>query len=165
MTDARRSRETRAPLSAARARGCGNPTDRLESSKGLKRPVFIDLWGRPRKLMRSPLAVRAMLRSTLTPFREAVLERVVAIPPSKVVTYADVSDRGRANVGSAMEYLVRRVDDELGWHRVVNSDGSLSGKAMSGQRERLRVEGVGFLPDGRVDLDHFRWTESRFKPF
>ena len=105
-----------------------------------------------------------MTRPDLTPFREAVLKRVEAIPPGGVLTYADISDRSRSHVGRAMEYLVRHVDDELGWHRVISSDGSLSDKAMSGQRDRLRAERIGFLPDGRVDLDQFLWTEPRFKP-
>ena len=105
-----------------------------------------------------------MTRPKLTPFREAVLKRVEAIPSGAVLTYADISDRSRSHVGRAMDYLVRRVDDELGWHRVVKSDGSLSDKAMSGQRDRLRAERIGFLPDGRVNLDDFRWNESGFKP-
>ena len=106
-----------------------------------------------------------MTRPNLTPFREAVLLRVKDIPSGKVLAYADISDRSRANVGRAMEYLARDVDDGLGWHRVVNSDGSLSDRAMAGQRDRLLDDGVAFLPDGRrVDLDQFLWKERRLSP-
>ena len=46
-------------------------------------------------------------------------------------------------------------------HRVVFADGRLApGFAFGGpdaQRDLLEGEGVGFLPDGRVDLAHFRW--------
>ena len=99
-----------------------------------------------------------------TKFREDVLKRVQEIPSGKVVTYGDLGDRKRANVGGAMAYLVDHVDAELPWHRVVKQDGRLSDRAMSGQRDRLLAEGIGFRPDGRVDLDLFEWKEHHWGP-
>ena len=63
-----------------------------------------------------------------------------------------------------MAYLVDHVDVELPWHRVVKQDGRLSDSAMSGQRERLRAEGIEFHPDGHVDLDLFRSKEHQWGP-
>ena len=53
----------------------------------------------------------AMPRPNLTPFREGVLVRVKDIRSGKVLAYAGISDHSRANVGRALEYLVRHVDD------------------------------------------------------
>ena len=103
-------------------------------------------------------------RPNLTEFRESVRKRVETIPYGKVVTYADIGGAACANVGAAMEYLVSHFDPELAWHRVVNTDGSLSNKAMYGQRDRLQAEGVSLLSKGRVELDRFRWTALPFKP-
>ncbi|MDE0343880.1 MAG: MGMT family protein [Deltaproteobacteria bacterium] len=98
----------------------------------------------------------------MTKFREAVLERVKEIPSGRVVTYGDLGDRKRANVGGAMAYLVDNEDAEIPWHRVVKQDGRLSDRAMSGQRNRLRAEGITFDADGRVDLDRFQWKEHQW---
>ena len=100
----------------------------------------------------------------LTKFREDVLKRVKEIPFGRVVTYGDLADRKLANVGGAMAYLVDHVDAELPWHRVVKQDGRLSDRAMSGQRDRLLAEGIGYHSDGRVDLDRYRWKEHHWGP-
>ena len=104
-----------------------------------------------------------MSHPNMTPFREKVRKRVEEIPRGKVVTYADIGGPKLANLGGAMEHLVRHFDPELAWHRVVKSDRSLSDKAMDGQREQLRAEGVEFLTDGKVDR-RFLWTEPTFAP-
>ena len=100
----------------------------------------------------------------LTEFRENVLYRVKTIPYGTVVTYGDVGDRKRANVGGAMAYLVEHVDPELPWHRVVLQGGGLSDRALQGQRDRLQAEGIGFDADGRVHLDLFVWKEHHWQP-
>ena len=100
----------------------------------------------------------------LTRFRENVLNRVKQIPRGKVATYGDVGDRKRANVGGAIAHIVEHFDPELPWHRVVKQEGWLSDRAMRGQRCRLRAEGVGFHPDGRVDLELFGWKEKPWGP-
>ena len=100
----------------------------------------------------------------LTKFREAVLKRVKEIPPGTVVTYGDIGDRKRANVGGAMVYLVDYEDAKLPWHRVIKQDGQLSDRAMSGQRDRLRAEGITFDADGHVNLDQYQWTEHHWGP-
>ena len=103
-----------------------------------------------------------MHRPGLTKFRKDVFKRVNEIPSGRVVTYGDLGDRKRANVGRAMAYLVDNEDADLPWHRVVKQDGGLSDRAMSGQRNRLRTEGITFDAGGRVDLDLFRWKEHHW---
>lgn len=99
--------------------------------------------------------------SRLTEFQESVLGRVEKIPSGKVVTHLDVGDRKCANIGRAMESMVDK-GYELPWHRVVKRDrqhSCLSARIMGEQRDRLRKEGVELRPDGRVDLNLFRWKE------
>jgi methylated-DNA-protein-cysteine methyltransferase-like protein len=48
--------------------------------------------------------------------------------------------------------------DKLPWQRVVMKDGSITGGAYADVRRALLAEeGVGFLPDGRVDMDSHVW--------
>ena len=103
-----------------------------------------------------------MARPKLTPFREEVWARATQIPHGKVVKYSEISGRSCANVGAALEHLVDNFDPQLPWHRVVNSDGSLSRHAMNGQKDKLTGEEVAFGPDGRVKLCEFHWTEIPF---
>ena len=105
-----------------------------------------------------------MARPKLTPFREEVMSRVQLIPNAKVITYSEISRRSCANVGAALEHLVDHFDPRLPWHRVVNSDGSLSRRAMDGQKDKLTKEDVEFERDGRVKLRKHHWSEMPFEP-
>ena len=112
------------------------------------------------KLGGSILGRNAMSPPNLTAFRDSIRKRVEPIPCGKVLTYAHIGGVAPANVGAAMKHLVRHFDADLPWHRVVNSDGSLSKKIMHGQRERLEAEGIECRPDGRVCLKRFLWKEA-----
>jgi methylated-DNA-protein-cysteine methyltransferase-like protein len=69
--------------------------------------------------------------------REAILERVRAIPPGYVRTYGDVSPGAPRVAG----YVLSRTDaSDAPWHRVVRADGSLA-KGIR-QRRLLAAEGV-----------------------
>jgi methylated-DNA-protein-cysteine methyltransferase-like protein len=76
--------------------------------------------------------------------REAILERVRAIPPGYVRTYGDVSPGAPRVAG----YVLSRADaGEAPWHRVVRADGSLA----KGERQRRLLEAEGVpLRGGRV---------------
>ena len=77
-----------------------------------------------------------------------IVERVRAIPPGFVRTFADIDPAAPRAVGRVLS----RTHD-LPWHRVVRADGSAPmGEA---QLERLRREGVPLRGD-RVDLDRAR---------
>ncbi len=85
--------------------------------------------------------------------REAlIIERVRAIPEGFVRTYADIDRRAPRMVGR----VLATTHEELPWHRVVRSDGTVP----MGERQhlRLRNEGVPFRGD-RVDLSQARLHE------
>jgi alkylated DNA nucleotide flippase Atl1 len=71
--------------------------------------------------------------------KERILQRVRAIPPGYVRTYGDVSPGAPRLAG---QVLSRISAQEIPWHRVVRSDGSLA----KGDRQRrlLEAEGVPF---------------------
>lgn len=77
-----------------------------------------------------------------------VAERVRAIPPGFVRTYADIDPAAPRTVGR----ILARIHD-VPWHRVVRADGSAPLGAP--QLERLRREGVPLRGD-RVDLEQAR---------
>ena len=92
-------------------------------------------------------------------FFQAVYEIVAQVPRRRVVSYGQIarllgSPRAARQVGWAM----RQCPDELPWHRVVMSDGSIAGGGWSDlRRALLEDEGVPFLPDGRVDMANCHW--------
>ena len=55
-------------------------------------------------------------------------------------------------------------DDQVPWHRVINSRGEISlrkdGQADTEQRRLLQAEGVVFDRRGRVDFDRYGWIEA-----
>ena len=98
---------------------------------------------------------------------ESFYERVYAaarmIPRGKVATYGQLaflagSPRASRVAGSAMAACR---DPSVPCHRVVDRFGGTKAAfddyAPGTQRALLEAEGVGFLPDGRVDLERFRW--------
>ena len=84
-------------------------------------------------------------------FFQAVYEIVAQIPRGYVVSYGQIarllgSPRAARQVGWAM----RQCPDELPWHRVVMSDGSIAGGGWSDlRRALLEDEGVPFLVPSR----------------
>ena len=86
--------------------------------------------------------------------REAlIVERVRSIPEGFVRTYADIDRRAPRMVGR----LLATTHEELPWHRVVRSDGTVP--KGENQRKRLRREGVPFRGD-RVDLSQARLHDA-----
>ena len=99
----------------------------------------------------------------MTDFTEMIYETTRKIPAGKVASYGQIAflcGRPRASriVGAALS-LCR--DGAVPCHRVVYRDGSLCrGDAFGGaeiQRMLLMNEGVGFLPDGRADMENYGW--------
>lgn len=98
-------------------------------------------------------------------FYRAVYAAVRRIPAGKVATYGQIamlagSPRASRIVGGALHRNPE--PGKTPCHRVVFQDGSLApGFAFGGpgaQRALLEVEGVTFLPDGRVDMARHQWT-------
>lgn len=97
-------------------------------------------------------------------FNEAVYDVVRQIPKGRVASYGQVArlvgkPRNARFVGFALHVNPEPIITPC--HRVVFKDGSLApGFAFGGegeQRRLLEAEGIGFLPDGRVDMAHFTW--------
>lgn len=97
---------------------------------------------------------------------QRIYDVVKQIPPGRVATYGDVArmagmPRRARFVGFALRVLPEGT--AVPWHRVVNAAGEISvarldPAAGAEQRALLEDEGVEFGPDGRVDLQRFRWT-------
>ncbi len=95
---------------------------------------------------------------------ERIYAVVRRVPRGRVATYgqvaalADLPGHAR-QVGYALHALPDGTT--VPWHRVINSQGSVSLRASSGkahliQEEILESEGVLFK-NGKVDLDVYRW--------
>lgn len=78
-----------------------------------------------------------------------IVRRVRAIPAGFVRTYGDIDPRAPRFVG----LVLATIDEDLPWHRVVRSDGSLAKGRR--QRARLLAEGIPMRGD-RVDLRRAR---------
>lgn len=98
-------------------------------------------------------------------FFDRCYEIVRQIPAGRVATYGQVagllgSPRRARFVGFAM-HASPGMAKGVPCHRVVFKDGSLApGFAFGGpdeQRRMLEAEGIGFLPDGRVDMGACQW--------
>jgi len=94
----------------------------------------------------------------MNPFYEQIYAVVGKIPRGKVVSYGQIAitlgrPRSAREVGRAM----RHCPEHLPWQRVVMADGSVAGGESAEVREAmLKAEGVGFLPNGRVDMERCR---------
>lgn len=92
-------------------------------------------------------------------FFNQVYDIVEQIPYGKVASYGQIArmlgrPRAAREVGRAMRFC----PDHLPWHRVVMADGSIaSGGSPELRTAMLKAEGIPFLPDGRVDIEHCRW--------
>src|SRR3954470_19725604 len=85
---------------------------------------------------------------------------VKAIPRGRVATYGQLSElieKRLTPVG--IGWALRGCGDEIPWHRVINSQGTISTKGESAelQRSLLEAEGVRFRGDGSVDLAACQW--------
>lgn len=95
---------------------------------------------------------------------ERIYEVVCQIPKGKVATYGQVAalagnPRWARVVGYALHSNPK--PGVIPCHRVVNRNGEPAASFAFGggevQRSLLEEEGVGFLPDGRVDMARFQW--------
>lgn len=100
---------------------------------------------------------------------QKIYDVVKEIPYGKVASYGQVAVLvGNKRLSRVVGYALHANPDPDGipCYRVVNIKGELS-KAfafggMNRQRELLEQEGVQFLDDGTVDLEHFQWSKQVF---
>ena len=88
-----------------------------------------------------------------------ILSVVGEIPYGRVASYGQIArligrDRNPRLLGQVLRLAQRYGDYPC--HRVVNSAGRLA-PYFHEQEPRLREEGVGFLPNGNVDMKSFHW--------
>ena len=93
---------------------------------------------------------------------ERVYAAVREIPRGRVATYGQIARRiGSPRAARAVGYALSVAPPDVPCHRVVNRQGGLSAAFSPCGREThrllLEMEGVAFLPDGRVDLDRCLW--------
>lgn len=106
----------------------------------------------------------SMKKTMKKTFRERVYGIAAKIPTGKVATYGQIAKlAGNASASRAVGMCLRGNTDtkNVPCHRVVASNGALTGYAFGGvleKRERLLEEGVVFAGD-RVDLDKSKWKE------
>ena len=92
---------------------------------------------------------------------------VKGIPRGRVATYGQLSlliEKRLTPVG--IGWALAGCGDEIPWHRVINSKGTISTKGDSAelQRSLLEAEGVRFLGDGSVDLAACQWKRGAPRP-
>ena len=94
-------------------------------------------------------------------FYEQVYDLVAKIPAGTVTTYGDIAKMlGRPRAARFVGYAMNASceTDDLPWHRVTFSDGKTwDGEWKRVQHDLLTAEGVGFTPDGRIDVEKYRW--------
>lgn len=95
-------------------------------------------------------------------FRDKVYDVAKEIPPGKVVTYGQLAQLvGSPKAARAVGMCMKQNPDNtiVPCHRVVASDGKLTGFAFGGVLEKkikLQKEGVKFIGD-KVDLTVSQW--------
>lgn len=102
-------------------------------------------------------------------FSEKVRSVCRAIPRGRVTSYGQIAllcgspNRAR-HVGYVLGHSEPRKGEELPAHRVVNSQGHLSGAAafpaLDTQKLLLESEGVAVSENQRVNMDQFAWIPS-----
>jgi methylated-DNA-protein-cysteine methyltransferase-like protein len=96
-------------------------------------------------------------------FTQRVKQWIKRIPAGKVATYGQISIlAGHFNGARQVSWILHSCSakDNLPWHRVINSRGTIALKPGSGferQMELLKTEGVVFDDRNRIDLDRFLW--------
>lgn len=95
---------------------------------------------------------------------ERIYEVVRQIPKGTVMTYGQVAAlAGNPRWARVVGYALHQnpAPGVIPCHRVVNREGRLAPAFAFGgsdvQRELLEQEGVGFRPDGTVDMERFGW--------
>lgn len=96
-------------------------------------------------------------------YRDRVYRVVRQIPPGRVATYGQIAGLAGGCTPRMVGYAMASVteEDEVPWHRVLNSRGEVSersaGDGAARQRKLLRAEGVSFNRSSKLDLDEVGW--------
>lgn len=95
---------------------------------------------------------------------DKIYAQVQKIPEGRVATYGMIAAlAGNPRWSRVVGYALHNnpMPGVIPCHRVVNREGKLAPSFAFGgeesQRQLLEQEGVGFLPDGRVDMEKYAW--------
>jgi len=96
-------------------------------------------------------------------FHQRVIDIIKSIPKGKVATYGQIAALAGNPRGARVVVRVLHSSsgkENLPWHRVINSKGSISLKPGTGyevQKALLKKEGIVFKEDDTIDLKRFLW--------
>ena len=88
-----------------------------------------------------------------------VLSVVEEIPEGRVATYGQIARLTGRDRNARLVWKILGMSEYFGsypCHRVVNHAGRTAPR-FAAQRQLLEAEGVGFRPNGCVDLSRYRW--------
>lgn len=102
-------------------------------------------------------------------YRERVYGIVRQIPAGRVMTYGQIAGiLGEGYTARTVGYVMHGADDDVPWHRVINSQGKCStGRLtipMNLQQEVLESEGIEFSASGKCDLRSLLWYPDGHLP-
>lgn len=88
-----------------------------------------------------------------------VYEVVSRIPYGMVASYGHIALLlGDPRQARTVGWALSQCPEELPWHRVVRSDGSIAEREHDAlQRVMLEEEGIVFLLSGRIDMQQYQW--------
>lgn len=97
-------------------------------------------------------------------FYQRVIVIIKSVPEGKVATYGQIAAyAGNSRAARQVAYILHSSSrkENLPWHRVVNSKGSISLKPHHGyelQKKLLEKEGIIFNEGNCIDLKRFLWS-------
>ncbi|MCK4250033.1 MGMT family protein [candidate division WOR-3 bacterium] len=97
-------------------------------------------------------------------FFQRVIAIIKNIPEGKVATYGQIATyAGNPRAARQVAYILHSSSrkENLPWHRVINSKGSISLKPGHGyelQKQMLKKEGITFKENDCINLQRFLWT-------
>ena len=98
----------------------------------------------------------------MSPTFETIWALARQIPRGRVATYGQLARwAGNPRLSRVVGYAMHDAPPDVPCHRVVNRFGGLCDAFLPAGREThrmlLEMEGVGFRPDGTVDLEQYLW--------
>lgn len=106
----------------------------------------------------------------VSPFTAKVLKLIQQIPKGKVATYKQIASlAGKPHGARGVAWILHSssTTHKLPWHRVLNSQGSISFEPRTfnfkEQKRKLQSEGVHIDANGRLSLEKFQWKKKPAK--
>ena len=88
---------------------------------------------------------------------EKIRSAIAKVPSGKVASYGDIAALAEAPSPRIVGWVLREDGDDLPWHRIVRTDGTV---AKPQQLTMLRAEGLE-IPGKKIDMRRYRWNPDR----